>query len=269
VNPFAAYEADSWLRRRNPVAKLAAHLLLALAVTVVFDPFTPLAFLTLTAVAGAALGGIRPRALAAALTPFWLLGGSLVVSNALFVRSADSSLWSWGPFTATSEGLRVGLSLAGRGLVVAALTVLLVMTTDPTALVRSLVQQARMPARIAYPLLAAYRFLPQLGEEWETIRLAQRLRGQGQDRGPSGWWRSRRRMLVPLLASAVRRADRVAVAMDSRGFSRSGPRTQYRDVPFAAADAGLVVAAALAGAGVLLASAALGTLRIWWTGFPS
>ena len=176
---------------------------------------------------------------------------------------------SWGPLTATAEGVAVGLSLAERGLVVAAFTLLVVLTTDPTTLVRSLVQTARMPARLAYPLLAALRFLPLLAEEWQTIRLAQRVRGQGRVGGPRGWIRAQRRLLLPLLAGAIRRADRVAVAMDSRGFARAGRRTQFREVPFCAPDAALVAGTLLLGSGILAVSEAAGTLRLWWGGFPS
>lgn len=265
MNPFAFYEVDSWLHRRNPTAKLAAHLILSLLLTLVFDPLTPLAFLALALLLGPALGRIPLWLLLRSLAPFWLLGASLVASNALFANNPAGArpLWSWGPFTATAEGLLIGLSLAERGVAIAAYTLLVVLSTDPEDLVRSLVQQARLPARFAYPALAAYRVLPLLGEEWEAIRLARRLRGQGRRPGPVGWCREQGRSLVPLLAGAIRRADRVALAMDSRGFGGDRPRTHYRDVRFGAADAWLIVAAAAGGAGILVIAAALGVLRLW------
>lgn len=263
INPFTLYEADSWLHRRSPVAKLVAHLTVTLAVTVVFDPVTPLAFLAAAFVAGALLGGIGAGRMARTLVPFWALALSLLVSNALFARGGGSRvIWDLGPLTATVGGLQVGAALAGRTLVVATLTTLFVMTTDPTSLVRSLVQHARVPARVAYPMLAAYRFLPLLGDEWRTIRLAQRLRGQGRRRGPLGWLRTRMGMLVPLLAGAIRRADRVAIAMNSRGFGRAGPRTDYRTLPFGRSDVALMLVTATVTAAVLTGSAALGVLRL-------
>jgi energy-coupling factor transport system permease protein len=171
VNTFSYYEVDSWLHRRNPTAKLAAHLLLSLVMTVVFDPVTPLIFLGLALSVGWALGRLPLVAMLRALVPFWLLALSLMVSNALFATRPEQAtiLWSWGPFVATLEGASIGLSLAERSMAIAAFTVLLIMSTDPTDLVRSLVQQARVPARFAYPALAAYRFLPLLQTELETI----------------------------------------------------------------------------------------------------
>src|SRR5205085_5654321 len=135
---------------------------------------------------------------------------SLLITNALFASRPDEAtvVWRGGPFIATLEGARIGLSLAERSMAIAAFTIVLIMSTDPTALLRSLVQQAHLAPRFAYPALAAYRFLPLLQTEFETIRLAHRLRGVGRTRGWLGWLREQGRMTVPLLADAIRRAER-------------------------------------------------------------
>lgn len=265
MNPFSYYEVDSWLRRRNPTAKLAAHLVLSLVLTVVFDPITPLAFIAVALILGRALGRLPLAVLLKAMTPFWLIAGSLVVSNALFAARPEqaSVVWRGGPFIATVEGATIGLALAERSVAIAAFTVLLIMSTDPTDLVRSLVQHARLPARFAYPALAAYRFLPLLQTEFETIRLAHRLRGVGRARGPSGWLREQSRLAIPLLANAIRRAERVALAMDARGFSSHRPRSHYRRVALEAVDGWLVVGTGLGSIAILVASAWLGILHVW------
>jgi len=265
VNPFSYYEVDSWLHRRNPTAKLAAHLVVSLLLTVVFDPFTPLVFLIAAFIAGGTLGRLPLWTVARALGPFWLLSASLLLSNALFATRPEQAtvLWRGGPFTATVEGALIGVSLAERGLAIAAFSVLLMMSTDPTELVRSLVQQARLPARFAYPALAAYRFLPLLQTEFDTIRLAHRLRGVGRSRGPTGWLREQARLTIPLLSNAIRRAERVALAMDARGFGTPRPRTHYRQIDFGPADAWMIVIVSAGGAGILWTSAWLGILRVW------
>jgi len=265
VNAFDFYEADSWLHRRNPAAKLAAHMIVAMLLTVVFDPFTPLAFLAFVLICGRVLGKIPVRLMLRSLAPFWLLGVTLVLSNALFVNDPEGAtvIWTGGPITMTVEGAMIGLSLAERGVAIAAFTVLLLLTTDPERLVRSLVQQVRLPARFAYPALAAYRFLPLLGEEWETIRLARRLRGQGRQPGMTGRVRHQGRLLVPLFANAIRRADRVALAMDSRAFGSGRERTHYRLLRFGPHDALVILAAVAGGLGILAVSEALGLLRLW------
>ncbi|MDQ4100518.1 MAG: energy-coupling factor transporter transmembrane protein EcfT [Chloroflexota bacterium] len=265
MSVFGHYEADSWLGRRNPTAKLGAHLIISLLLTVVFDPLTPLAFLGATIAVGKALGGIGVGMQLRALLPIWLLSLSLVVSNALFASDSAAAwiLWSWGPFVATVEGALLGLSLAERGVAIAALTLLLVSTTDPEDLVRSLMQNAHLPARITYPTLAAYRTLPLLAEDWETIRLAHRLRSHGARGGPIERIRANGAQAVALLATAIRRAERTALAMDSRGFGGGGQRTHYLLVPFGAADIWLLVTAFTGGAGILAISAWLGLLELW------
>jgi energy-coupling factor transport system permease protein len=64
-----------------------------------------------------------------------------------------------------------------------------------------------------------HRFLPLLNEEWELIQLAHRLRGVGSTYGLRGKWERFRRYTIPLIAGAIRKADRVAMAMESRGLS--------------------------------------------------
>ncbi|MCR2446348.1 energy-coupling factor transporter transmembrane protein EcfT, partial [Salmonella enterica] len=78
--------------------------------------------------------------------------------------------------------------------------------------VRALVQQARLPYRIAYAALAAIRFVPRLRTELDTIRSAHRVRGVASGRGPLAHTRRRLGYTVPLLAGSIRHAERVALA---------------------------------------------------------
>lgn len=256
------HEGQSWLHHRNPVAKLGLHLLLSLALTLAFDPWTPAMFLVSAIVVGRTLGEIPVRLMLRSLLPFWLLAASLVLSNALFVNNSANAqvLWSWGPFTATVEGAVYGSALAIRTLAIAALTLIVLMTTEPELLVRSLVQQARLPARFAYPALAAFRFLPILADEWETIKLAQSVRDRRLVSGPLARIRRELRAVVPLFTNAIRRADRIALAMDSRGFSRRRPRTQYRQLRLDAADGALMIGGIVLGMAIFRVSALAGVL---------
>jgi len=69
--------------------------------------------------------------------------------------------------------------------------------------------------------------------------------------------------VLPLFADAARRATRIAVAMDARGFAAAGPRTYWREAPVVPADWAFALAClALAGA-ILAAGAAGGWLRFW------
>jgi energy-coupling factor transport system permease protein len=244
---------------------LLAHLLLTLSLSLVFDPLTPLLFLGLAALLGRWLAGIGLGQLLRGLLPFWLVALSLAFSNALFAAAPERAtmLWRWGSLIATLEGLSIGLSLVKCSLAVAAFSLLFVMTTDPTWLVRSLIQQARLPARLGYAALAAYRFLPLLQSEYAIMQMAHRVRGVGERGGPGSWWRRQRRLLLPLLAAAIRCAERVALAMDARAFGGTAHRSHYRLVPWQSLDPALILAALGLAGGLLFVSAAFGWLRLW------
>ena len=127
---------------------------------------------------------------------------------------------------------------------IALIGVVFAATTDSTRLVDGLVQQARVPERFGYGALAAYQAVPRLSEDLTTLREARRIRGL-----PGSW---HPRLIIGLLVLAVRHADRLALAMDARGFG-SGPRSWYRVTRWKGSDSVLVVAAV----GILVVTLAL------------
>lgn len=256
---------DSYLRRRDPTLKLAVALVLSVLLFLVIDPVTPFLFLIATIAAGALLGRVRPTTYAWALAPLALIALGFVWTNALFARATDptSVLWSWGPIRATLSGLLFGLAIGARGLAIGALSVTFVLTTDPTDLIISLIRNARLPFRVGYPLLAAYRFLPFFRDERERIALAQRVRGQLHAPTPLGRLGRSGAFVVPLLATAVRKAAAIAVAMDARGFAAARDRTYLRRSAITRNDFVFVAGAIAFGLSLLALGAFGGWLRLW------
>jgi energy-coupling factor transport system permease protein len=257
--------APPYLQRRNPTVKFLVVLVLSFLLVLVIDPITPLLCLALTVVAGTVLGHVAPRAYARALTPLLLIALGFVWTNALFAVTPSEAdvLWRWGPLRLTLPGLRFGLAIGLRGLAIGALSVTFVLTTDPTGLVVSLIRHGGLPFRIGYALLAGYRFLPFFVQEYEQVRLARRVRGASESGPP--WTRAGIRLgyILPLASSAIRRAARVAVAMDSRGFAAARHRTYYRDVPLRWPDVLFAVVAVAVFVAVFVLGAANGWLRLW------
>ena len=254
-----------YLRRRNPTVKFTVVLVLSLLLTVVLDPWTPLLLLGITLIAGLWLGRLPLRTYGGALLPLLLIGLGFVWSNALFSAYPDEAgvLARLGPLRVSTPGLVFGTALAVRGLAIGVLSVTFILTTDPTDLIVSLIRHARLPYRLGYPLLAAYRFLPFFRQEYRQIALARRVRGvleQGFI-----WQRLWRRAgyIVPLLSSAVRRAAHIAIAMDSRAFAAATSRTYYRMVPLTLADGLFAAAAVGVGLAIVGASGYFGWLRLW------
>lgn len=254
---------DSPLSRRDPTIKLVVILVLSLLLVAVLDPVTPVLFLAVTCGTGIAAGAVRLSTLARALWPLTVVALGFVWSNAVFaVPPPGGTVWELGPVRASEAGLRFGLAIALRGLAIGTMSVVFVRTTHPTQLVVSLIRNARLSPRIGYALLAAYRFLPLVADEYEHIRLAQRVRGELAG-GPLQRPRAALRAVLPLLAESVRRAARTAVAMDARGFAGARRRTYYRDARITRRDIAFAAYALACGAVLVGAGAVGGWLRLW------
>lgn len=255
----------SYLAERQAAVKLVLVIVLSVLLFVAIDPVTPLLFLAATLLAGLTLGRVGVPSYLRVLTPLAIVGLGFVWTNALFARTVDPTApsWSIGPARATLPGLLFGLAIGLRGLAIGALSVTFVLTTDPTDLVVGLVRHGRVPFRIAYPMLAAYRFVPFFREELDQIDLARRVRGQIARRGPFAGAARRSGEIIPLVASAVRRASRIAVAMDARGFAAARERTYLRPSPLTREDVAMAFVAIAAAAALIGLGAAGGWLRIW------
>jgi energy-coupling factor transport system permease protein len=70
-----------------------------------------------------------------------------------------------------------------------------------------------------------------------TVREAQRSRGLDLDTGgPISKARKHLPLLVPVFISSIRRSDDMALALESKGFGRSNPKTYLKDYEFGLRD---------------------------------
>ena len=256
----------SRLARLNPVVKLIAFSGFTLAPIFFLDPAIPFAFLLLAWAASWPLARIAPWGLIWRLRPYLLLAGTLAIFNALlYGGEAHSVLLALGPLHLSREGIAFGAAIALRLLCMITYTTLYFATTEPTELVSSLILQARLSYRIGFTILAAYRFLPILQQEMAQIRAAQQIRATVR---PHPLWspQALRRFTIPLLAGGIRRAERLALAMDGRGFGPNLTRSYYVRPQITPWDILFLVAALLATGAILLFLAHLGLLNGWLVG---
>lgn len=229
-----------FLYRLNPLAKLLAPVPAMVLLVFVRDLATPLAFLALTY--GILLVGVsftrRLVLLLAVALPLGALligfGFSLWIDPANVDRSV--TVWQVGSWTLYGGAVATGLATGVRIAAIVALSLIVGLSTTGPDLVRSTVQQLRVPYRIGYTALAAFRFVPRFGHELEVIRHAHRVRGAHSGRGPFALLARWGGYVVPLLAGAIRHAERVALAMDARAFGAHPDRTERHIVPFRARD---------------------------------
>lgn len=263
MRTFRYLPGRSVLHSLNPSIKLLTIAVIMVGITFVFDVATPLAFFGLTLLAMLALGKLPAGYVLRSLLPFLLVSLSFVVLNTIFHRplATETVLFTLGPLTISREGVEIGLSVGLRVLFLVSTSLLFVATTDPQQLVLSLIQQARLGYKLAYALLVAYRFIPLFADEYATIRAAGRVRGLGTKEGFFSRLRSLRRDAVPLLASAIRRSERLAIAMDSRGFGAYPTRTYRRQMRVTGRDRLFLVGTLAVSAGLLALLIATGFTR--------
>lgn len=225
----------------SPAARIMANFVAMIAVVLVNDPYTPAMFLLVSLGLALWTGVLRGRKVLR-LIPFGFFAFAMFWMNAAWANVTDATVVAtMGPLEFTDQGIILGLALGLRILAVGLLTIVFLSTMDPTEMVLSLVQQFRFPPRLAYSLMAALRFVPTLETEMQLVRAAHRIRGAGVD-GRFAWGRRMYRYAIPLLAGGIRRAERVAVAMEARGFTGNAERTYMRHLPWRPRDTWFVVA---------------------------
>ena len=164
-----------------------------------------------------ALRGLRPVAVLLLLT---------MTMNALRLNPADA-LASVGSLGISRAGLMRGIFFATRIILLVTGTSLLTLTTSPVALTDAL-SRLMVPLRpLRFPVddvsmmfSIALRFIPTTAEEAEKIVVAQAARGARFDEGgPLKRARAWVPVLIPLFVNLFRRADRLAIAMESRCYT--------------------------------------------------
>lgn len=173
---------------------------------------------------------------------------------------AGEVIYSLGPLDITREGLVQAARMATRLVLLVMGASLLTLTTSPIALTDGIekllgpFRRVGVPAHeLAMMMTIALRFIPTLLDETDKIMKAQMARGADFE---SGNLVNRAKNLVPLLVplfiSAFRRADELALAMESRCYRGGKGRTRLKVLHMAGRD----YVALLLGAVTLLAAAA-------------
>ncbi len=217
----------------NPAMKAFAVLIPALLLAFTFDPLTPFIYLVFTVAVTFLTREVNFKRWIVIFSPFLLLAASFAWMTMLHPGGAFSggdvlfSIWS---FQVTTDSFQAGISLGLRSLSFAALSLLFILTTDSTKFMLSLMQQCKLPPKITFGILAGYRFLPTFRYELQVLRQAHRIRGVGRARGVKERLQQFRRYAIPLLANAIRKAERVALAMESKGFTGEPDRTHYHEM---------------------------------------
>ena len=180
------------------------------------------------------LGHITPKNIFKGLKPMLFIIALTALLNVFYTKGTPV-VEGW---IITWEGIGRSAQMILRIVLLIAGTFLLTYTTSPIALTDGLEKLLNPLKKLKVPvhemtlmMSMALRFIPTLIEETDKIMSAQKARGADFETG-SLMQRAKALLplLVPLFVSAFRRADELAVAMESRCYHGGEGRTRMKQM---------------------------------------
>ena len=228
------FPGDTVIHRLDPRIKILVALLFLVAVFVVRTMWGFLALTVLFAVI-IALAKLGPVTILRSIRPLLFIIIFTFILNILFY-SGQTVYWQWGFLTISKEGIEKAVFIAIRLVLLIVATSLLTLTTSPMQLTDGLESLLSPLKKIKFPvhemsmmMSIAMRFIPTLIEETDRIMKAQTARGAEFDSG--NLLKKAKNMiplLVPLFVGAFKRADELALAMESRCYHGDEGRTRMK-----------------------------------------
>ncbi len=226
----------------HPLAKLVVCMVWIGASIAVFDARFQLVAIVSCVLALVVLEKRSLLTVLVLMVPFALFGFGFLTTSLLFRQESGFALQMAKEAPLSSEAFSAGMVLFLRAIACGMISALFALTTDPGALIKALMASWRLSPRIGYSLFSVLQLVPDLAAEAQQIRLARAMkRGKPPSRFPNP--AEAVTLLVPLLAFAIRRANRAAIALEARGLGSGSPRTVVGAPRPRAGDAVFIIAA--------------------------
>ena len=228
--------ADSPIHQLDPRTKLCSALILMIGLMWVKDlSVFPLILISLSGINR--LSCLPPHMIFNNLRAFrWLLLITFI-AHACFTPGQSLAIAGYTLPGLTQEGLVQGMIFTLRLITIMTIAAILMLTTAPLDVSDGLesllkpLQRFGLPAHeLAMMMVIALRFIPTLVEEAERLQKAQMARGADFTGNPIRRARRMTSVLIPLMLSAFKRAEDLAVAMEARCYRGGLGRTHYRNM---------------------------------------
>lgn len=216
--------SPSWfVAKVNPVSRIIGALLLCIPM------FFSLDLVSATTALGIEfvllwIGGVTPWTVCRRTWPVWIAALGSFISVFLYAKVSGRILWSVGWIVISEGSFPLALATAIRVAAIAVPGVILALGLDPTDLADGLVEILHFSPRFVYGGLAGMRMFTLLQDDWRALGLSQRSRGLGDGNAIS----RALSQAFGLLVLSIRRATKLATAMEARGFGSDAPRSQAR-----------------------------------------
>lgn len=233
---------DSFVHKLDPRSKLLFVFAFIIIVFLANNPVTYAALFVFTLLV-IFVSRIKLYFLINGLKPVIILMAFTFLLHIFFTKEGEL-LYHWKFISIYEEGLKQGIFISIRFLVLVFMTSILTLTTSPISITDGLevllnpFKKLKLPVHeLALMMSISLRFIPTLMDETDKIMKAQMARGSDLSTGPI---KERVKavvpLLVPLFVSAFKRAEDLATAMEVRGYRGGEGRTRYRQLKWGSKD---------------------------------
>ncbi|HFI0795070.1 TPA: energy-coupling factor transporter transmembrane protein EcfT [Streptococcus suis] len=219
----------------SAVTKLLFFLIVTILAMVTYDTRL-IAFIALFSLALFKLSGIRYKDVSLVLlfTIVFALLNALMVHlfapryGVELYRAETVILSGFGSYSLTSQQVFYLLNLLLKYFCTVPLALVFLMTTHPSQFASSL-NQIGVSYKVAYAVSLTMRYIPDIQEEFYTIRMSQEARGLELSKKGKLMDRIKGNLalVIPLIFGSLERIDTISTAMELRRFGKNKKRTWY------------------------------------------
>lgn len=228
---------ESFVHKLDPRVKILISLIYIVDLFIVSN-FKGYIFITIFTLFSIIISKVQFRYIYKGLKPILVLAIITALLNMLMTSGNNPPLFQWKFITIYREGLILAAFMVLRLVFLIIGTSLLTLTTSPIELTDGIekllnpLKKIGIPAHeLAMMMTIALRFIPTLMDETDKIMKAQMARGADFE---SGNLMQRAKSLIPILVplfiSSFRRADELAMAMESRCYRGGEGRTRMKQL---------------------------------------
>ncbi|HEM3203070.1 TPA: energy-coupling factor transporter transmembrane protein EcfT [Streptococcus suis 8830] len=233
------HPGTGFIHSLSAVSKLLFFLIVSILAMITYDTRLIL-FIAVFSLALFKMSGIRYKEISLVL----ILTIIFAAMNALMVHlfaprygvelyGADTPLLSGlGVYSLTSQQAFYLVNLLLKYFCTVPLAIIFLMTTHPSQFASSL-NQIGVSYKVAYAVSLTMRYIPDIQEEFYTIRMSQEARGLELSRKGKLMERIKGNLslVIPLIFSSLERIDTISTAMELRRFGKNKKRTWYTQQP--------------------------------------
>ena len=244
------YPGDSYIHLLDPRTKILAVIFIISGILFA-QQFNAYLLVTGFIMLIVYISAIPAKLVLRSLKPMWPIIVITILMH--FFSTPGRTLLELGVFKVTAEGIRQGLAMALRLVLLIVISSMLTYTTSPIRLTDGMEYLLKPFKKLGLPthelalmMTIALRFIPTLLSEANKIVKAQTARGADFTTG-NLFTRARNMvsLLVPLFISAFRRADELAIAMEARCYQGGDSRNRMKVLKMGSSDLAAIIILAI------------------------